>query len=82
MGASEALPVSLSVPPQASERLEASAFSPDFLRCLSELLGPNCFCEEQQSLAIEFEVVAEVDIGVEVVVVAAPSLQRQTLGGV
>lgn len=84
MGVSEGLPVSLSVPRQASERLEASVFSPDLLHCLSELLGPNYFCEEQQSLAIEFEVVVETDIGVEVevVVVAALSLQHQTLGGV
>lgn len=84
MGVSEGLPVSLSVPRQASERLEASVFSPDLLHCLSELLGPNYFCEEQQSLAIEFEVVVEIDIGVEVevVVVAALSLQHQTLGGV
>lgn len=80
----EGLPVSLSVPQQASERPEASVFSPDLHHCLSEPLGPRYFCEEQQSLAFEFEVVVEVGIGVEVevVVVAALSLQRQTLGGV
>lgn len=82
MGVSEGLPVSLSVPPQASERLEALVFSPDFLHCLSELLGPNYFCEEQQSLGTEFEVVVEIGVEVEVVVLAALSLQHQTLGGV
>lgn len=84
MGASVDLPVSLSVPQQASGRLEALVFSPDLLHCSVELLGPHCFCEEQQSLAVEVEVDigVGVEVEVEVVVAAALSLQYQTQGGV
>lgn len=83
MGGSVGHPVSLSVPRQVLGRREALVFSPDLLHCSLEHLGPNCPCEEQQSLAVVVEV--EVDIGagveVEVEVAAAPSLQRQTPGG-
>lgn len=74
------LPVSLSVPRQASGRLEALVFSPDPLHWPLELLGPHCPYEEQQSLAVEVEV--DIGVEVEVEVAAALSLQYQTPGGV
>lgn len=82
MGGSAGLPVSLSVPRQASGRLEALVFSSDRLHWPLELLGPHCLYEEQQSLAVEVEVEVEVVGGVEVEVAAALSLQYQTPGGV
>lgn len=70
------LPVSLSVPQQALERLEALVSSLVLHYCLLERLVPQCFCEEQQSFVVE------ADIVVEVVAVAALSLQFQILAGV
>ena len=91
MGGSVGPPVSLSVPRQVLGRQEALVFSPDLLHCSLEHLGPNCPCEEQQSLAVAVVVAVvvvvevEVDIGagveVEVEVAAAPSLRHQTPGG-
>lgn len=72
--------VSLSVPRQALGRQEALVFSPDRRHCSLELLGPHCFCEEQQSLAVEFEV--DTGVAAEVEVAAALSLQCQTPDGV
>lgn len=81
MGGSVGHPVSLSVPRQVLGRREALVFSPDLLHCSLEHLGPNCPCEEQQSLAVAVEVEVDIEAGVEVEVAAAPSLQRQTPGG-
>lgn len=81
MGGSVGHPVSLSVPRQVLGRREALVFSPDLLHCSLEHLGPNCPCEEQQSLAVVVEVEVDIGAGVEVEVAAAPSLQRQTPGG-
>lgn len=81
MGGSVGHPVSLSVPRQVLGRREALVFSPDLLHCSLEHLGPNCPCEEQQSLAVAVEVEVDIGAGVEVEVAAAPSLQRQTPGG-
>lgn len=74
MGGTVGLPVSLSVPPQASGRLEALVFSQGLLHWPLKRLGPHCPCGAWQSLAVEVEV--------EVEVAAALSLQHQTLGGV
>lgn len=81
MGGSVGHPVSLSVPRQVLGRREALVFSPDLLHCSLEHLGPNCPCEEQQSLAVAVEVEVDIGAGVEVEVAAALSLQRQTPGG-
>lgn len=72
------LPVSLSVPQQALERLEALVSSLELHYCLLEWLVPHCFCEEQQSFVVEADIVVEVVTAAA----AALSLQFQILAGV